>query len=162
MGRSRLSQDGPAPCGTYALFLRLENSYTIVVGALESLYFPAADYTYVGSAHGPGGLPARLGRHLRGDGKLRWHIDALRQRARVIGALYTLELPGVLQVGMRLECAWSQALSRQPGVFIPAAGFGASDCRAGCLAHLYGVPGGFTLERLAGIFGGEVRIITNP
>ncbi|OYT40997.1 MAG: hypothetical protein B6U89_00365 [Desulfurococcales archaeon ex4484_58] len=34
-------------------------------------------YIYVGSARGPGGLRARINRHLRREKKLFWHIDYL-------------------------------------------------------------------------------------
>jgi hypothetical protein len=36
------------------------------------------------------------------------------------------------------ECLWSQILTKKSGAFIPRAGFGASDCRNGCPAHLIG------------------------
>ncbi len=35
-----------------------------------------------------------------------------------------------------LECRWSQALAELPGACVPLPGFGASDCRLGCPAHL--------------------------
>lgn len=90
-------------------------------------------YVYVGSAHGPGGLRARLGRHLRGDGRPHWHIDVLRAAARVEGYAYWTR-DGVT------ECALAQALASLPGASIPLPHFGASDCRTGCPAHLVALP----------------------
>jgi hypothetical protein len=51
--------------------------------------------------------------------------------------VYTLSGHANVQ-SIRLECLWSQALATQSGAFLPASGFGASDCRAGCAAHLVG------------------------
>jgi hypothetical protein len=45
-----------------------------------------------------------------------------------------------------LECAWSQALARLPGTRIPAPGFGSSDCRCACPAHLVAFPDGLPDE----------------
>lgn len=71
----------PGAGGTYALGLALAGEVQVTVGALGQGTFPPGLYLYVGSAWGPGGLAARVGRHIRGDGKPRWHIDALRRRA---------------------------------------------------------------------------------
>jgi Uri superfamily endonuclease len=90
---------------------------------------PAGDYFYIGSAHGAGGLRARVGRHLRGDGKRHWHIDYLRAVVEVQAVLYTV-------ADKSLECVWSQALAQLPGALIPIPHFGSSDCRSGCAAHL--------------------------
>ncbi len=87
---------------------------------------------------GTGGLRARLGRHLRGEGKSHWHIDTLRRVARVQDICY-LAAPWIT-VGQRLECLWSQALASLPGATVPVPGFGASDCRLGCPAHLVALP----------------------
>jgi hypothetical protein len=38
------------------------------------------------------------------------------------------------------ECVWVAALARKPGVQAPFRGFGSSDCRAGCDAHLLHLP----------------------
>jgi len=38
----------------------------------------------------------------------------------------------------RKECVWSQALLKVEGAFCPLVGFGASDCRQGCVSHLVG------------------------
>lgn len=103
------------------------------------------DLFIFGSAYGPGGLRARLGRHLRGIAKPHWHIDVLRAVAQVEGFCY---LPGLPGTGMPVECHWSQALAMLPGVFQPAPGFSASDCHAGCRAHLVGMVGGRQIDTL--------------
>ncbi|WP_350334917.1 GIY-YIG nuclease family protein [Coralliovum pocilloporae] len=110
--------------GAYLLLLTLNEPTTILRPKATEL--PAGDYVYAGSANGPGGLQARLGRHLRPDKKARWHIDHLSLRAAALyGAWYTDQT----------ECQLREAL-QATGLFqIPCPGFGSSDCRT-CLSHL--------------------------
>jgi Uri superfamily endonuclease len=117
----------PERGGTYVLLLNLSRSKTIQVGRLGRFRFPAGWYAYVGSAHGPGGLAARLRRHLRASKPLHWHVDYLRAYARPIETWYTAG-------NCACECTWAQGLAALPGAHIPAPRFGASDCR--CAAHL--------------------------
>ena len=124
--------------GTYVLALWLEASRTILVGRHGEFNFPAGWYLYVGSALGPGGMPARLTRHrqrLVSGKQARWHVDYLREQA-VWGGAWGLA------AGERLECTWAAALRRLPGAQLVAPGFGASDCRCpGHLMHLPELPG---------------------
>jgi len=116
--------------GTYALLLRLDKPELIQVGRLGEFTFPAGWYVYVGSARGPGGLAARLARHRRrmADGKrLRWHVDYLLERARLV------EVWSVVS-DQRLECEWARVFADAPGGEIPVPRFGSSDCH--CPAHL--------------------------
>ena len=121
----------PAQPGSYILWLHLSQSQDLTVGKLGHFTFPMGDYLYLGSARGPGGLRARLGRHLRGDGKIRWHVDYLRAAAQVCGFGYVFDTR---------ECEWSQKLAELPGAGTPIPGFGASDCTSGCAAHLVHLP----------------------
>jgi len=109
---------------SYRLFIRVDRPLEIRIGALGLFTFPAGDYVYVGSAKGKGRLASRLQRHLSPHKKLRWHID------------YLLAQPGVnilqVETSDRRECPWNQATAGR--ILVP--GFGASDCRAGCGAHL--------------------------
>ncbi len=91
---------------------------------------------WVQMARGPGGVRARLGRHLRGDGRPRWHVDFLRAHAAPLAWAWTTALPDEVP----WECLWSQALADLPSISVPVPGFGASDCRRGCLAHLLFCP----------------------
>ena len=126
----------PEARGAYALVLRMERPALLRVGALGEASFPAGVYVYLGSARGPGGIQARLGRHLRGSSRPRWHVDYLRAVAvPVAWAVTTDPAPG-----LPWECAWSQRLAALPEAWIPLPGFGASDCRQGCPAHLIGQP----------------------
>lgn len=122
----------PARPGTYVLILRLDAPTRVAAGRLGAFDLSAGLYAYVGSAHGPGGLRARLERHLRRAKPQHWHIDALTAVAEPV-AIWTRSAPD------RLECVWARALAALPGVTLPVAGFGASDCA--CPAHLLAFPG---------------------
>jgi len=117
----------PPPPGRYVLLLRLDTPRTVRIGRRGELTLAPGMVAYAGSALGPGGRRARVGRHLRAEKRPHWHIDALTAAAPVV-AVWAVESP------VRLECAWAAALSAQPGSTIPARGFGASDCT--CPAHL--------------------------
>ncbi|MGB0712473.1 MAG: GIY-YIG nuclease family protein [Gammaproteobacteria bacterium] len=111
-----------APYTSYQLHIELSADVEIQVGRLGRFPFPSGRYVYTGSAKR--NLEARVARHLRKDKPLRWHIDYLlaRPEARVVR----------VERSHTEECAWNQAVA---GV-AAAPGFGASDCRAGCGAHL--------------------------
>jgi Uri superfamily endonuclease len=104
-------------------------------------------YAYIGSARGPGGLRARLARHVRASKPLRWHIDYLTAAAPVIHIYYRA-------IPTPLECRWAQVLAGLPGATIPAPGFGSSDCRNGCAAHLMRLPYDYELPELAALLPG--------
>ncbi len=79
-------------------------------------------YVYVGSAWGPGGLRARIYRHLGlvGRKRLHWHID------RLLASEYVEPLCVVYAVGCRGEQQAAALLSED---FRPVRGFGATDDR---------------------------------
>ena len=128
--KTQNSELPPTP-GAYTLLLRLDTPTTIRAGRLGAITLAAGHYVYTGSARGPGGLRARVGRHLRDDKKRHWHIDALTAVAPIVEVWH-------LETTARLECAWAAALRELPGVTVPARGFGASDCA--CDSHLLRVP----------------------
>jgi Uri superfamily endonuclease len=128
--------DLPKSSGTYALHLHLLTAIQLNVGKLGEFNLPGGDYLYLGSAFNPGGLKARLGRHLRGGGILHWHIDYLRAEAMVNGYHYVIQDNDITPTMQPLECLWSQAVATLPGARFHIPGFGAGDCRAGCPAHL--------------------------
>ena len=112
------------PPGSYILFLRLPRDERITVGRMGTFAFPAGLYAYVGSALG--GWEARVNRHIYGGAKTHWHIDYLRAKAMIEGAL-------VIEYPERLECRINRAITRVSIEVAP--GFGSSDCN--CLSHLH-------------------------
>ncbi|MDH4230393.1 MAG: GIY-YIG nuclease family protein [Nitrospirota bacterium] len=112
-----------SPPVTYRLFIHLSAPAGVRVGRLGVVHLAAGDYIYTGSARR--GLSARVLRHMGYAPRTpRWHIDFL------------LKTPGARVERVDLhpdpECVVNQAT---PGT-VPAPGFGASDCTAGCISHL--------------------------
>ena len=139
----------PARPGTYVLLLRNPRSVRVRAGSLGLCDFPRGWYLYTGSAFGPGGLAARIGRHLRPDKSCRWHIDYLTA-ALPVRRVWLTTSP------LRAECAWADLLARLGGV--PAVkGFGASDCT--CAAHLFRFPARPALGRFRQGAGVPVQVV---
>jgi len=118
----------PQP-GTYALVLLSDAIQTLEIGRLGKLTTEPGYYIYVGSAFGPGGVAARVSRHYRRDKPMHWHIDYLRPAVQLLEVWYTYD-------SQRRECSWSNVLASMKASCVPLAGFGSSDCRQGCDAHL--------------------------
>ncbi len=121
----------PAAPGAYALWLRLTSPLDVRIGNIPAS-LPAGDYLYCGSANGPGGLRARLARHMRKNKRAHWHVDQLTLAGQILGAF-------ILESGD--ECALNAAVDGLP---VPLQGFGSSDCSR-CAAHLRFWPEGAPL-----------------
>ncbi len=113
--------------GLYIAIFHLADCQTIQVGQFGKFDFPAGFWLYVGSAQR--NLQARLDRHGRRDKLLRWHVDYLSTRAKMLGAI-------VIAEGKKMECQIAAKLSRRLDRPIPR--FGASDCK--CDGHLFYSP----------------------
>lgn len=113
--------------GTYILVLRSDSCRQAQIGKWGILDIRPGYYLYVGSAFGPGGLPARVARHCRREKPRRWHVDYLREFAAPESVWYGYG-------PVRYEHDWAAALAKMEGVN-PVKGFGCSDCR--CEAHLF-------------------------
>ena len=120
--------------GTYALVLRSSSSMQAKIGKWGILDIRPGYYIYVGSAFGPGGLPARVARHCRQEKSKRWHVDYLREFVTPESVWYSYG-------PVRYEHDWAAALAKMEGVN-PVKGFGCSDCK--CEAHLF-----FSLDKPA-------------
>jgi Uri superfamily endonuclease len=121
-------EDIPPKPGAYLLVIDLQRAVALTLPGRPTVRLPPGIYLYCGSARGPGGLRARIGRHLRRGKRIRWHVDHLTEEARLCGALLYAD---------RSECRLVTALAHLPA---PVAGFGSSDCRR-CRAHLLRWPG---------------------
>jgi Uri superfamily endonuclease len=130
----------PPEPGTYILILSLPKSRSLTIGKMGVLTFIHGWYAYVGSAMGPGGVAARVNRHVKIDKKAHWHIDYLRPFVQVIGA--------VVASGKQVkEHQWASHLMRSPYMGRPVNGFGSTDCN--CRAHLFRFPQPMNPHRLA-------------
>ena len=137
----------PLP-GSYLLWLFLPRGVEIEVGRFGCRHFKRGWYFYSGSAFGPGGLRARLGRHLRASERRHWHIDYFKEQAR-IRAVWLCR-------GVNLEHDWSYRLLQLPDAELPVAGFGSSDCA--CPSHLVYLPTRPDSATMIKILAGEQRI----
>ena len=107
---------------SYRLEISLAAPVRVKVGKLGEFDFPAGRYLYTGSAKR--NLEARIARHLHHDKRLHWHID------------YLLMPPGVAVTGVERFAQTECAVNCLADGRVLVAGFGASDCRAGCVSHL--------------------------
>ena len=114
------------------LLIKVEEDTVIETRGGRIFYIPRGTYLYVGSAKGPGGLRARIKRHLRRHGKrLFWHIDYLLNtgKADVEKIYYRV----VEEKDVDYETIISRKLAMELD-YIP--GFGCSDKR-GDQSHLF-------------------------
>jgi len=118
------ADDAPLLSGAYVLVIELKRPLKVALLGKPSTTLSAGRYLYCGSARGPGGLRARLRRHMHRGNAVRWHVDRLTEAGAVVGAW---ALPG------GDECALATTLSSLPA---PIAGFGSTDC-ARCRSHLF-------------------------
>jgi Uri superfamily endonuclease len=116
----------PIESGAYGFAVRLSQALDLEIGKFDRVSLPKGLYFYGGSAFGPGGLKARLGRHIRPKSKLHWHIDHVTSAGKMVAA-------GVIKNGS--ECKFVARALAMPGALIPLPGFGSSDCR-NCASHL--------------------------
>ncbi len=127
--------------GAYRLHIVVTRAAWINVGVRGRYRIPPGRYLYVGSARR--NLNQRVARHRqiargqRSGGH--WHIDELLAHRYV-------KLVHVDLVPRGEECRISLSLAGQSGTEVPIPMFGATDCRAGCPAHLYRVPESMALK----------------
>lgn len=129
--------DLPREAGAYVLLIRLERRLPLDIPAFRGKSLPPGRYAYCGSAYGPGGIRARVSRHLCSGKPQRWHVDRLTSAGSVTHI--------VARVGAG-ECSLADEILAQGG-YVPLPGFGSSDCNL-CPAHLLGIPRVFAAERL--------------
>lgn len=114
--------------GAYVLMLRLRRPARLRIGQMGLRTFPSGWYLYIGSALGPGGVAARVARHLRTDKRTHWHIDYLLGAGPITRVWITFD--------RRVrECSLARRVQSLPGVHAPVPGFGATDCD--CTTHLF-------------------------
>jgi Uri superfamily endonuclease len=104
--------------GTYALILQNNSTASIQVGRWREIEILPGYYIYVGTAFGPGGVRARVSRHLRPDKLKHWHIDYLHEFVTQLEAWISYEPE-------RLEHQWAQVFYEMDGT-TPIQGFGAA------------------------------------
>jgi sugar fermentation stimulation protein A len=110
--------------GVYLLVIEVRDDLEVEVGALGRVNFKHGYYVYVGSAKA--NLQKRIERHKRKDKPLKWHIDYLTARAKVLA-----DFP--IRSEEISECGLARMVKRFADAEIPR--FGSSDCQ--CESHLF-------------------------
>ena len=107
---------------SYQLFISLSQPYEIQIGKLGLFTFPEGIYVYTGSAKK--NMDARIRRHLSKNKNLHWHIDYLlaNEQSKIIN---------ILKSNLD-ECKLNTNTTGKTII----AGFGSSDCKQKCKAHL--------------------------
>ncbi len=156
MTRVRGTKAPAVDSGTYALWIALDRGASLVAGALGRVEVPRGVHLYVGSARRA--MAARVARHLtRVHGppqtirarslqqlgaaapaakRAHWHVDHLLQLR--FARVYRVSLLH----GVFCECELVLALRAEAGARVTVPGFGSSDCRRRCGAHLLLLPHG--------------------
>ena len=125
-----MSSSIPAIKSNYILIIELQTPKTFFFKPLKKeIILPPGLYIYIGSAHGPGGVRARLLRHLSKNKKIKWHIDLLtvERDVEVKGSL-------ILRKDNRKECDLVIDLLKSNYFEIPVKKFGSTDTK--CVTHL--------------------------
>ncbi len=119
--------------GVYTLVIRVEAPMEFRAGRLGKTRLEPGFYLYTGSGLGKGalGLRGRVKRHLGARKRTFWHIDYLlgQPQASVAAVVASPSLN-------KEECRVNRALMGALRAEAPVKGFGSSDCRSGCPAHL--------------------------
>lgn len=116
--------------GTYVVLARLAEARRLAIGRLGTFDLIPGYYAYVGSAHGSGGLRARLEHHVGSTAKPFWHIDYLLQWAQPVELWLAAS-------SRKLEQDWAELLAGCRTFRQPIPRFGASDCQPNRASHLF-------------------------
>lgn len=122
---AKIPPEIPDSPGAYLLLVGLARPVDLDIPRFSGVTVTPGWYAYAGNANGPGGLRARVARHLRQDKRAHWHIDHLTHDAPVAALCF----PG------SDECRLVELLIPAPAFTIPVAGFGSTDCQR-CESHL--------------------------
>jgi Uri superfamily endonuclease len=114
--------------GVYQLGISIGKTCSILIGKRGNFTFPAGKYVYTGRAKK--NLSQRIDRHKKRNKKCFWHIDYLLTDENV-----QLEDIAIISENSSNECNENKKLLQEDALII-AGGFGASDCKNNCGAHL--------------------------
>jgi len=125
--------DLPSAPGAYSLVITLSEPLELSIPRLGQPVLSTGLYIYCGSAYGPGGIAARVTRHLRRDKSAHWHIDHLTNTGKIVDVD---SWPG------GAECDIVDHLLKVYHSTTPISGFGSSDCKQ-CISHLLSIPANY-------------------
>ncbi|MCW9036051.1 MAG: GIY-YIG nuclease family protein [Rhodospirillales bacterium] len=122
--------------GSYLLLIDLEKPLILPQKQFLKTPLESGRYLYAGSAYGPGGLRARVSRHIKKRKPKRWHIDYVTTKSAIKEALIVEDAK---------ECDFISHLLEIEGIIVPLKGFGSSDCKK-CPSHFLKIPETLSLE----------------
>jgi Uri superfamily endonuclease len=122
--------DVPDARGTYVLIAWLAQTRRLEIGSLGAHEITPGFYVYVGSAHGEGGLQARVGHYLESTAEPHWHIDYLLQCAEPTEIWFAVD-------DAKLERDWVELFESAKQFRVPIRRFGASDYHRSRSSHLF-------------------------
>jgi len=132
----------PTYKGSYIIVTGVFRAFEKDVGAMGRIRFNKGFYYYTGSALGKGGIRKRVTRYLVLNNKIpfeksgmkrtpniHWHIDYLlsERDSTITSMFFSSKLT---------ECGLVNDIKNHTVTTVPIPGFGSSDCRNGCPAHL--------------------------
>ncbi|MFW9787222.1 MAG: DUF123 domain-containing protein, partial [Candidatus Thorarchaeota archaeon] len=115
------------------LIIRVRTPVAIQIKSIGEVAFDSGLWLYVGSAMGTGStnLENRLHRHFRKEKTVYWHIDhLLESNVEIVEAIWS-ESPE------SAECLIAKAIEAHDDFSPGPRAFGSSDCKNGCLAHVF-------------------------
>ena len=122
-----MASEIPTQPGAYLLLIELTKVTDVKLSNKRRASLVPGRYLYAGSAYGPGGLKARIARHMRRSKVQRWHVDQLT-KSGVRGAWV---FPG---------CNECDLVDMNLALPVSIVGFGSADCKR-CRSHLLGPVG---------------------
>ena len=120
----------PDAKGTYVLIACVAQTRRLEIGSLGVHEITPGYYVYVGSAHGAGGLQARIGHHLESTAEPHWHIDYLLRCAKPAEIWFALD-------DAKLEPDWVKLFESAKQFRAPIRRFGSSDYHRSRSSHLF-------------------------
>ncbi|WP_135074730.1 GIY-YIG nuclease family protein [Terasakiella sp. SH-1] len=136
MGAKGILEEISPEKGAYILQIHVDKAFEAPIARLKNPLIRPGRYLYCGSAKGPGGIRARVKRHVKRDKKAHWHVDRLTI-AFGVEALSIFENTS--------ECDLVSAVLEHSFASQPYPKFGSSDCEV-CCAHLVHLDEGVELE----------------
>jgi Uri superfamily endonuclease len=119
--------------GAYTLIIHVEQPVKVEIKSLGEVRFESGLWIYVGSAMGESStsLEHRIRRHFRIEKTIYWHIDYLLDAdTELLEAIWAESMKPV-------ECDIAHSLENHEKYSPGPRGFGSSDCRKNCVAHIF-------------------------
>jgi len=116
--------------GTSILIVSVAQLKRLKGGRLGTFDISPGFATCVGSAHGPGGIRARVGHHLESAAAPHWHVDSLLGVATPVEVWFAIS-------DRKLEHDWAELLAEAALFCSPIPRFGSSDYRRSRMSHRF-------------------------